>query len=298
MDATGNGVMHHLRYQHLTQPELILNLFQYGLIEKGVNVTQGGTTYYNICIDGSGIAVVADSFAACQQRIEQENRLTYTELDAHMQADYAGVEGERIRCLMDSAQRFGGGNTLGDAWAQRINRVWTHLVRDLVQQHPGINFIPGYFSWSNTILLGKMVDATPNGRKKGKPINHGANPLPGFRKDGAVTAMCNSIAAIQPGYGNTAPVQLELDPAIAETDEGVEKMAAMIRAILDSGNTLLNINIIDAKKILEAHKDPYKYPDLVVRVTGFTAFFCMLSQEFRELVVERVRAVNPEAVAS
>ena len=171
-------------------------------------------------------------------------------------------------------------------------------MRDLVQQHPGINFIPGYFSWSNTILLGKMVDATPNGRKKGKPINHGANPLPGFRKDGAVTAMCNSIAAIQPGYGNTAPVQLELDPAIAETDEGVEKMAAMIRAILDSGNTLLNINIIDAKKILEAHKDPYKYPDLVVRVTGFTAFFCMLSQEFRELVVERVRAVNPEAVAS
>ena len=298
VDATGNGVMHHLRYQHLTQPELILNLFQYGLIEKGVNVTQGGTTYYHICIDGSGIAVVADSFAACQQRIEQENRLTYTELDAHMQADYAGVEGERIRCLMDSAQRFGGGNTLGDAWAQRINRVWTHLVRDLVQQHPGINFIPGYFSWSNTILLGKMVDATPNGRKKGKPINHGANPLPGFRKDGAVTAMCNSIAAIQPGYGNTAPVQLELDPAIAETDEGVEKMAAMIRAILDSGNTLLNINIIDAKKILEAHKDPYKYPDLVVRVTGFTAFFCMLSQEFRELVVERVRAVNPEAVAS
>ena len=72
----------------------------------------------------------------------------------------------------------------------------------------------------------------------------------------------------------------------------------MIRGILDSGNTLLNINIIDAKKILEANKDPHKYPDLVVRVTGFTAFFSMLSPEFRELVVERVRAVNPDAVAS
>ena len=85
---------------------------------------------------------------------------------------------------------------------------------------------------------------------------------------------------------------------MAENEEGVEKMAAMIKAILDSGNTLLNINLIDTKKILEAHKDPSKYPDLVVRVTGFTAFFSMLSPEFRELVMERVRAVNCDAVAA
>ncbi len=294
VDATGRGVMHHLKYQHLSQPELILNLFQYGLIEKGVNVTQGGTTYYNICVDGSGLAVVADSFAACAQRIDNEGKLTYEELDAHINADYAGTQGERVRQLMQHAERFGGGDTLGDRWAQRVNACYTRLVRDLVNQHPGINFIPGYFSWSNTILLGKMVGATPNGRHAFAPINHGANPNAGFRGDGAVTAMCNSIAAIQPGYGNTAPVQLELDPALAGDDEGVDKMVSMIRAILDSGNTLLNINLIDGKKILEAHRDPSKYPDLVVRVTGFTAFFSMLSPQFRELVVERVRAVNPE----
>ena len=60
--------------------------------------------------------------------------------------------------------------------------------------------------------------------------------------------------------------------------------------------TLLNINIIDAKKILEADKDPMKYPDLVVRVTGFTAFFAMLSPKFRKLVVDRVRAVNGDDI--
>ena len=141
-------------------------------------------------------------------------------------------------------------------------------------------------------MLGQSVGATPNGRKSGEPINHGANPNSGFRKDGAVSAMCNSIAAIQPGYGNCAPVQLELDPGIANDDEGVEKMVQMIRTILTTGNTLLNINIIDAKKILEADKDPSKFPDLVVRVTGFTAFFAMLSPEFRKLVVDRVKSVN------
>ena len=298
VDATGEGVMHHLKYQHLTQPELILNLFQYGLIEKGVNVTQGGTTYYNICIDGSGIAVAADSFAACEQRVDREGKLTYDELTALLESDYAGVEGERARQLLYRSERFGGGDTRGDWWAQRINQVWTRLVRDLVRQHPGINFIPGYFSWSNTIMLGKMVGATPNGRHAHEPINHGANPNSGFRGDGAVTAMCNAIAAIQPGYGNTAPVQLELDPTLADNEEGVDKMTAMIRAILDSGNTLLNINLIDTQKILEADRDPSKYPDLVVRVTGFTAFFSMLSPDFRQLVVDRVKAVNCGVLAS
>ena len=104
--------------------------------------------------------------------------------------------------------------------------------------------------------------------------------------------MCNSIGAIQPGYGNCAPVQLELDPGIVGDEEGVDKMAAMIKTIMSTGNTLININIIDGKKILEAHKDPMKYPDLVVRVTGFTAFFAMLSPTFRQLVVDRVMSVN------
>jgi len=293
VDATGKGIMHHLKYQSKSQPELILNLFQHGLVKKGVNITDGGANFYNMCMDGSGLAVVADSFAALQQRIEQEKKLTWQELDAHLQANYEDEDGEYIRQLMLHSQRYGGGNTLGDRWAMRIKDLYTALVRDLCNQHPGVQFIPGFFSWSNTIMLGQTVDATPNGRKAGQPINHGANPCSGFRTDGAVTAMCNSIAAVQPGYGNTAPVQLEVDPGIAGDREGVAKMAAMIKTILSTGNTLLNINIIDTDKILEAHKDPFKYPDLVVRVTGFTAYFAMLSPDFRQLVVDRITSVNP-----
>ncbi|MBE6549948.1 MAG: hypothetical protein E7670_05925 [Ruminococcaceae bacterium] len=285
--------VHHLKYQSKSQPELILNLFQHGLIAKGVNITDGGANYYNMCVDGSGLAVVADSFAALEQRIEREKKLTYDELDAHIKANYEDKDGEYIRQLMLHSERYGGGNSLGDSWAERIKDLYTELVRDLCEQHKGINFIPGFFSWSNTILLGKSVGATPNGRKSGEPINHGANPCGNFRPDGAVTSMCNSIARVQPAFGNTAPVQLEVDPGIANDEEGIRKMAAMIKTIMNTGNTLLNINIIDTEKILEAHKDPFKYPDLVVRVTGFTAYFAMLSPEFRQLVVDRITSVNP-----
>ncbi len=294
VDATGKGIMHHLKYQTKSQPELILNLFQHGLIEKGVNITDGGANYYNICVDGSGIAVVADSFAALEQRVESEKRITAEELYRHVKADFAGVDGEYVRQMMQKSERYGGGDTKGDEWARKISEIWTKLVRELCEKHKGVNFIPGFFSWSNTIKLGRAVGATPNGRHAYEPINHGANPNGGFRTDGAVTSMANSIASIQPGYGNTAPLQLEVDPKLCDSEESIDKMCAMIKTIMSTGNTLLNINIIDKQKLLDADRDPSKYPDLVVRVTGFTAYFSMLSKEFRKLVIDRVNAVNPE----
>jgi formate C-acetyltransferase len=136
--------------------------------------------------------------------------------------------------------------------------------------------------------MGKVVPATPNGRRAWAPISHGANPDPGFRKDGAPTAMAKAIASIQPGYGNTAPIQLELDPGLAHDAEAVEKIGQLIKGHFDLGGTLFNINILDADTLRAAHKDPAAYPDLVVRVTGFTAYFASLSPEFRQLVVDRL----------
>ena len=150
--------------------------------------------------------------------------------------------------------------------------------------------IPGWFSWARTIEYGSAVDATPNGRKKGEPISHGANPNPHFRTDGAVTAQASGIAAVQCGYGNTAPLQIEFDPQLKADENGVEIISNFILTHFKEGGTLININVLDKEKLLKAHKNPDLYPDLVVRVTGFTAYFASLSPEFRELVVERFLA--------
>jgi len=84
------------------------------------------------------------------------------------------------------------------------------------------------------------------------------------------------------------PVQLELDPGIANSPDAIAKIQALIQTMFDEGCTLLNINLIDGDQILEAHKDPSRFPDLVVRVTGFTSYFAMLSPKFRQLIVDRI----------
>ena len=148
--------------------------------------------------------------------------------------------------------------------------------------------IPGLFSWANTIPMGKAVGASPNGRKAYTPINHGANPHPGFSKADSPTGLANAVVSVQPGYGNTAPLQLEVDPHFGIDEDGVDLISSFISTFMAMGGTLLNINIVDKKRILAAHKEPEKFPNLIVRVTGFSAYFASLSKDFRQLVVDRI----------
>jgi formate C-acetyltransferase len=285
--CTKRGIDWHLDHVGRLQPELMLNLVCYGPIEKGRDVTDGGVEFYNMCMDGSGLTTVADSFAALEQRIERDGVVSWPEIAQHLRDNFSGPDGPRVRQWMRSSERFGQGGSLGDAWAARVSQLFTALVKESPTPG-GRNCIPGWFTWSNTIQLGRAVGATPNGRLAGAPISHGANPDPGFRKDAAPTALSCAVAAVQCGYGNTAPMQLELDPGLARGDDGVANVAALIEGHFRQGGTLLNINIIDADQVLAAHEDPSAYPDLVVRVTGFTAYFAVLSPEFRQLVVERM----------
>ena len=187
---------------------------------------------------------------------------------------------------MQSAPRYCDGNSSGDYGAKRLTESFSRIIR-AVRMPKGRRLIPGWFSWARTIEYGRVVGATPNGRRAGEPISHGANPNPGFRRDGAVTAQSNGIAAVQPGYGNTAPLQLEFDPLLSAEEGGVDVVLALIKGHFARGGTLININILDGAKLLEANRAPDRYPDLVVRVTGFTAYFASLSPEFRQLVVDR-----------
>ena len=100
--------------------------------------------------------------------------------------------------------------------------------------------------------------------------------------------MSNAIASVQPGFGNTAPWQLELDMGVSNTPGAVDKIMALLESHFRAGGTLVNINIVDAQRILEAHEHPELHPDLIVRVTGFSAYFTSLSKEFRQLVVNRM----------
>lgn len=282
IDVTAQGVNHHLDHQWEVTPELVMNLLMENTIEKGEDISRCAEIY-TIGVDGVGLAVVADSFAALQNRVESEKIITWDEMYSALETDF---EDKRIQAIMQSTPKYCYGGTKADEWAKTITNIWVKYVKN--QKFPeGRQFVPGWFSWARTIEYGSKVGATPNGRKAFSPISHGANPNPHFRNDGAPTAQSNGIASVQCGYGNTAPLQIEFDPHVEADENGIDTVLALIEGHFAQGGTLININVLDTEKLMEAHKNPDLYPDLVVRVTGFTAYFASLTPEFRQLVVDR-----------
>ncbi|MGE4454749.1 MAG: pyruvate formate lyase family protein [Sphaerochaeta sp.] len=284
VQACADAMKFHLAIQGENETELLLNLLSHGPIEKGLDVSSGGAMYYNLAIDASGIGTVADSFAALEQRIEHEKRTSWEAINVQLRTSWLGPDGEQLRVMMSSSKKYGS-NKEGDAWAEKIEHSFSTMV--LNQRTDALVFIPGLFSWAKSHLLGRVVGATPDGRRFGEPITHGANPNMRSDGEGNALVLSSTIARMQPGYGNTAPLQLEFDPFLDDNNPRTI-VKSLILAHFALGGTLINVNIVNKEQLLEANRHPEQYPDLVVRVTGFTAYFCMLTPEFRQLVVDRI----------
>ena len=289
VDTIKRGFDWHMEHKSRNAPEIVLNLFMHGTVERGLDVAEGGVDIYNLTCDGVGLATVADSFAAIEQRVVNEQRLTWEELAYHLENNYA--DAEDVRLMLKNIPRFGSGGSRADGWAKRVADLYAELMRGTPTPN-GYTVIPGLFSHGIVGRLGRNLGATPNGRRTGEPISHSANPDPGFMPDGgaAPTAKSNAVAAVQPGWGNTTPLQLDLDRELCSQIGGIEAVEALIKAHNELGGTLINLNVISKEQILEAHADPSKYPDLLVRVTGYSAYFKTLSPEYRQQIVDRIVA--------
>ncbi len=279
----------HMERQAGNLIEIVLNLFSHGPIERGLDMSAGGVDLYFLTADGIGLAVVADSLAAIEQRVVQEGRLGWEELAQHLRSDFQNAE--RVRLMLRNIPRFGTGGMRADEWAKLVAGAYSDQVRGTPTPR-GFTILPGLFSHGGIARYGADLGATPNGRHSGMPVSHSANPDPGFMPDGgaAPTAKANAVAAVQPGWGNSAPLQLDMDAHLLKELGGLEALESLIRTHNQQGGTLINLNIVSKEVILAAHQDPSKFPDLMVRVTGYSAYFHSLSPEYRQQIVDRLLA--------
>ncbi|GHT55879.1 formate acetyltransferase [Spirochaetia bacterium] len=281
-----DGVDWHYEYKWNNRPEVVLNLVAHGPIERGIDMSHGGVDIYNFACDATALATAANSLAAIEQRVVKEQRLTWEQLQKVLKENYK--DAEDIRLMLKSVPQFGAGDTAADKYAVWLAELYTRLMRDTPTKL-GFVVLPGIFSHGEVYAHGKNLGATPNGRFSGTEISHSADPDPGFLPGGgtAPTAKANAVAAVQSGWGNSTPLQLDIDAKLAKEAGGIQNIKALIRSHNRMGGTLININVISKEKILEAHANPDRYPDLVVRVTGYSAFFKSLSPEYRQQVVDR-----------
>ncbi len=291
VDAIKEGFDRHYEIMQRNRPEIVLNLFMDGPIERGVNSSCGGVDIISMCIDGIGLATVADSFAAIEQRVEQEGRITWERLYELLDTDYENAERERL--MLKNIKRFGNPESPAEKWAIRTRDLFVGLCKGSNTPIHGLQTIPGLFSHGDVYMYGKTLGASANGRHAKDPISHNSEPDPGFAKGvDSFSYVLKSEAVIrtQPGYGNSAPLQLDIDTGLLKKTGGIDALKSLIYTHEKEGGTLINMNCLSREQLLAAHEDPEAFPELVVRVTGYSAFFASLSPMYRQQVVDRFLA--------
>jgi pyruvate formate-lyase/glycerol dehydratase family glycyl radical enzyme len=257
-----------------------------GCMENAKDVRAGGAKYNFITVEGCSISTLTDSVAAVKKLVFDEKLLSVSELVAAVKADFAGYEPIR-QMLVNRAPKFGNDDDYVDAIGRELSRFWSEEVGKHVSLETGRRYTAGYLSWNYFISFAEHTAATPDGRHKGEHLSNAVAPVQGRDMLGP-TAAIKSVTR----YGfdvnpRGASYTITLSPSVLEGEPGLERLAALLRTYEELGGTSIQINVIDKETLLAAQAEPEKYSNLLVRVTGYNAYFVTLGRGMQEEIIAR-----------
>jgi len=253
---------------------------------NGRDVNEGGTTWNFNTMEGMGIATLADSVAAVKKMVFDEQRVTMGELITAIEANYEGYE-ELRQLLRSKAPKFGNDDDYVDEIARELSVFWAEEAFKHENPFTGRKYRAGYLSWNYFIPLAPLTAATPDGRRRGEFLSNGVGAVQGMDSHGP-TASIQSVGKLNlETIPNGASHTITISPSMVQTPEHIEKLAALLRAYNEVGGTALQINVIDAKTLRDAQRNPDAYSNLMVRVTGYNAFFTQVGRELQEEIITR-----------
>ncbi len=256
-----------------------------GCIENAKDATVGGAQYNFNSISGRGLATAADSLAAIKEMVYEQGSVSMAELlDAHRN-NFKGKEKLKAR-LKTRAPKYGQDDDRADAIASEVAEFFCTEVMKHKPLRGGI-YRPSFFSYGMHVFEGTVLAATPDGRSAGEPVSNSLSPSNQAEKKGPVAAL-QSVAKLNHRLApNGSSTNVKFLPTMLATDAGVKKVAAMIRAHFRQGGMQVQFNVVDDKVLREAQQHPDRYKDLVVRVSGYSAYFVDLGKPVQDDIIQR-----------
>jgi formate C-acetyltransferase len=136
------------------------------------------------------------------------------------------------------------------------------------------------------IYFGSVTGATPDGRRAGKPLSEGISPVQGMDRQGPTAVLQSAAKMDQVKTGGTL-LNMKLTPAILAGEEGLANMASLIRTYFELGGHHIQFNVVDANTLRRARAEPEAHRDLIVRVAGYSDYFCDLSPALQDEIIAR-----------
>lgn len=253
-------------------------------LESGHGIDEGGARYNYTEPNFLGFASVIDSLRVLRELVfSGEYRMAdFLEI---LESDFAGNEVLRQR-ILNRIPHFGTNEQSTDDLAAAFADM---LVRccDGISNFRGVKpLIPGVFSYVEHSRFGAKTIASPDGRHAGYPLSSGSSPVQGREIKGPTAALLSSTAWKQIDYLGGVAINIKFAKG-QMSGENEDKMLAFIKVFLERGGYQMQLNCIDNEVLLAAQKDPEKYADLLVRVGGFSAYFCKLPPLMQQEIIDR-----------
>jgi pyruvate-formate lyase len=263
-------------------------------LERGVDHGRGAK-YRNLGIHGAAAASAADSLAAVRHHVFESGDIDGAELIRALDDDFVGHDALRRR-LAEESPRVGLNDPLVDRLLVRLYD-WLADACEAEVDRCGSVVRPGtgtamYYLWlargrSDGPLPEPVVGATADGRRRGDPFGANLAPTPGTRLRGPISVL-QTYSRID--YGricNGGPITLELSDSVFRGEDSIGKVATLVRAFAQLGGQQLQLNALSASRLLDAKAHPEEHRDLIVRVWGWSGYFCELSPEYQDHVISR-----------
>jgi pyruvate formate-lyase/glycerol dehydratase family glycyl radical enzyme len=268
------------------EPTPYLSALVDGCADSGCDITAGGAVHNYITVEGIALATAVDSLAAVKKLVYEDKTVSMDELLTAVRANFEGHEGLR-QTLVNKAPKFGNDDSYVDEIAREVSQFWTEEAFKHTSPASGRRYRGGYLSWNYWVAYAPYTAATPDGRKRGTFLSNGVCPVNGADRLGP-TAVIKSVGHL--GL-ETAPNgvshTMSLSPSMVRDAEHRAKLVALLRAYDRVGGTCLQINMVDPATLREAQADPETYRNLLVRVTGYNAYFVMLGKEIQDEIIAR-----------
>ncbi len=256
-----------------------------GCVESGKDATEGGARYNFGSITARGLGTTADSLAAIKKLVFEDEVLTMSELMELLGANFRGKENMR-QMVINRAPKYGNDDNYVDLIAKQIVELFCREV----SKHRSIrggHFRPSFYSYGTHVLDGLFLGATPDGRKAGDAVSNGISPSNG-REDEGPTAVLKSAAKLEHRLiSNGDALNLRLLPSLVQDDDALRKVTSLVKTYFRLGGMHLQFNVVSSETLKDAQKHPENYRDLVVRVSGYSAFFTDLGRSIQDDIIAR-----------
>ncbi len=265
-------------------PAPLLSIMVDGCLECGRDLTDDVAKYNNYGCHGAGIANAADALTAIKTLVYDAREIGKEELLAALEADFAGYTPLRNRLL--SAPKMGNNDDVADAIGCELIDAFASYLNGRPNARGGI-WRAGTGSAMQYIWSAEECPATADGRHAGTPYASSFSPALTTRLEGPVSTVASFTKYDMKKIVNGGPLTMEIHDSVFRDPSGERKVAQLVRYFIERGGHQLQLNAVNREVLMDAEAHPERYPNLIVRVWGWSGYFCELDPVYRKHIISR-----------